>query len=196
MDPLEDVFIPTSHACRMLGLAPFNSRALHNLRIPCKKDFTSLLWSRNAIYAILKKRRRLSPPPPGFLTLQEAAAKCRRSPSYTHHLFKINNISPSRAPLWNGKTIRNTIIYPICQIKQILDEQAYRKNNFPPEGWLEISDCTSYLNRTSKTVRTLCKKYNVRTLQIHISKKLYNEDDIVSLRRKIRTRRTHPRAKT
>lgn len=191
---MEDSFIPTAQACQLLGLAPTNTRALHNLNIPCKKDFTSRIWSNNAIQAILKKRNRFSIPPPGFLTLQEAAAQCKRSLSYTHHLLKLNNIAPSRAPIWNGKTIRTTIVYPITQIKYIIDEQASRKNNFPPEGWLEINDCVAYLHRTPKTVRTLCKKHNVRTLTVHISKKLYNEDDIVAIRRILR-RKSYTRAK-
>jgi hypothetical protein len=186
---MNDLFIPTSHACRLLGITPRNTATLHRLKIPYKKEFTSLLWSRDAIYSELKRRRQLSHPPPGFITMAEVAKKLGRTISYTHSILTKNKIKPSHAVLWNGCAFRNTIIYPLKQIRKLIDHLSFIKNSFPPEGWLEIKDCTEYLSRTPEGVRQLCRAHNVRIKKLRHSKQLYNEDDIVALRKYLRSRR-------
>ena len=186
---MQDLYIPTHAATRMLGLSPRNTKALHRLKIPCQKDFTSLMWSRNAIYAELKRRRQLSHPPPGYLTLSEVAEKLGRSIPYTHHILKRHHIKPSYAPLWLHHTYRTHPIYSLKQIRNLLNEINYIKATFPPEGWLEIKDCVDYLSRTPENVRQLCRLHNIRIKKIHNSKYLYNEDDIIKLRKHLRSRR-------
>lgn len=187
---MQDLYIPTIHATRLLGLSPRNTKALHRLHIPFKRNFTHLSWSRNALYTELKRRRQLSHPPPGYLTLSEVSDKLGRSIPYTHHLLKRHHIKPSYAQLWVPKACayRKTPIYPTKQINTLINNLDYAKATFPPEGWLEIQDCTSFLSRTPENVRQLCRLHNIRIKKIHHSKYLYNEDDIIALRRHLRSR--------
>ena len=186
---IPDLYIPTHAATRLLGLSPRNTKALHHLQIPHKKDFTYLTWSRNAIYAELKRRRQLSHPPPGYLTLSEVADKLGRSIPYTHHILKHHHIKPSYTPIWQHHSYRTTPIYSLKQIRKLLTDIEFAKAAFPPEGWLEINDCVSYLSRTPENVRQLCRLHNIRIKKINHSKYLYNEDDIVQLRKHLRSRR-------
>lgn len=189
MNILQDIFLPTADACRLLGHPRADTRILNRLKIPFKKDFTTKLWSRNAIYAELKRRRQASHPPPCFLTLSEVAETLKRSTSYTHHLLTKHKIPPTKIPLFRNNLYRITPVYHKQQINKLIKELQFAKNSFPPEGWLEIQDCTSYLARTPQAVRYLCRKHNIRIKKLHTSKYLYNEDDIIRLRKYLHNRR-------
>lgn len=184
-----DTYIPTSEALRLLGYAPRSTAPLRRLQIPHKRDFTHYLWSRNAIYAELKRRRLATHPPPGYITLSQVAARFERSLPYTLHILHKYKLYPSHVRLWSHGGFRRTSIYPIKAINKIIAEQSYAKTSFPPEGWLEIKDCTSYLSRTPENVRQLCRLHNVRIKKLRHSKYLYNEDDIVRLRKHLRSRK-------
>lgn len=183
---MQDLYIPTADAARLLSLTPRNcTGTLHRLKVPCKKDFNTRLWSRNAIYAILKQRRQALHPPPGYIFLADIAACLHRSESYTLHLLQKHHIKPSYTPIWNPnkKRFYKTPIYSLAQKKQLLREISFEKSSFPPEGWLTVNDCASFLSRSPESVRYIAKLYNVRIKKIHHAKQLYNEDDIVHIRK-------------
>lgn len=191
---MQDLYIPTADAARLLNLTQrYCSGTLHRLRIPYKRDFNTLLWSRNAIYAILKQRRQTLHPPPGYLTITDIAAHLHRSPSYTLHLLQKHHLKPSYTPIWTPEKKRyyKTAIYTRAQFRQLLREISFEKSSYPPEGWLTIQDCASFLSRSPESVRYIAKLHNVRIKKINKSKYLYNEDDIVHIR-KYHLRHIHP----
>lgn len=181
-------FITTKQACRLLGYSTVTADTLRKLNIPSKKILSTTLWDLQAVNAELRRRASLSHPPPGCLTLSEVAEKIGHSTPYTHHFLKKHQIRPTYCTLWRNHATRITPIYTQRQIERLLTKLKQDKYAFPPEGWLTIKDCTSYLNCTAETVRVHVRKNEIRVKKIHNSKQLYNEDDIVQLRKRIRGR--------
>ena len=181
-------FLTTKQACRLLGYSSASVSYLRRLKIPSKKILSSRVWSLKAINAELRRRASLSHTPPGCLTLSEVAEKINHTAPYTHHFLKKHNVRPSYCQIWRNHATRTTPIYTQRQIDRLLNKLQEQKYSFPPEGWLTITDCTSYLSVAAETVRKYVRNNKVRAKKIHNSKQLYNEDDIIELRKLIRGR--------
>lgn len=186
---MPELFIPSRDACRLLNLTYPNTRSLHSLGIRSKKDFNERLWSRDDIYAELRRRRLNSHPPSGFLTVADIARKLNRSLAYTYFLLSKSRIKPSYAHIWNGSAYGKTKIYSAAQLRAFLRDMEFKKNSFPPEGWLLMADCASFLNRSPQYLRAyLFPKHKIRIKKLSSSLCLYNEDDIIELRKLLRRR--------
>jgi hypothetical protein len=182
----EDIFIPTADACMLLGCS-INPASLHYHKIPHRKEFTSLYWSRNAIYALLKKRRLATKPPKNYLTAQQAQDFLHVSEQMFSKLIKREKIPCSIASMWVNRGFRAIRVYHIKNIKRLAAKLRFERNSFPPEGWLSINDVADYLHLGTQYARAICKSSRVRVRKIHPRLYLYNEDDVVALR-KARTR--------
>ncbi len=188
------MYLTTKQACRALGYSSVSAEYLRRLKIRSIKILHSYCWNLQDINAELARRKKISHPPPGCLTLSEVAEIINHSVPYTHHFLKKHHIAPSFCTLWVNHSARQVRVYRQRQIDKLLNKLQQEKYSFPPEGWLTISDCTSFLNCSAETVRTYVRKNEVRAKKIHTSKQLYNEDDIITLRKKLhgRSRRLSP----
>lgn len=179
---MEDVYIPTADACLLLNVS-VNPAILHYHNIPHKKEFTSLYWSRNAIYKLLKERRLASSAPKNYLTTQDVAEKLGRTENVAVYLLKKEKVPCISFRKWNGRCYRNTKIYHVKAVNKLIAKLRFERNSFPPEGWLESKDVTAFLHLSYQQARKVCIANNVRIKAITPHKYLYNEDDVVALRR-------------
>lgn len=182
------MYLTTKQACRLLGYSSVSAEYLRRLKIRSIKILSSYCWNLQDINAELARRKKISHPPPGCLTLSEVAEKISHTSPYTHHFLRKHKITPSYCTLWRNHASRQIPVYHLRQIDKLLNKLQKEKYAFPPEGWLTISDCTSFLNCSAETVRTYVRKGEIRAKKIHHSKQLYNEDDIITLRKKLRGR--------
>ena len=185
---LEDIYIPSADACMLLGVA-VNTQNLHRYKIPHKKEFTSLYWSRNAIYAILKERRILSSVPKGYVDLEGVAEMLKCCIDCAVRQLKKYKVPYILTRMYTNGRYSKRRVYALADVRKMAQKYSFLRSSYPPEGWLTIHDVSDYLHLKDQQCRKLCHQYKVRMKPVTARKYIYNEDDIVALRKTLYRRK-------
>lgn len=181
-------YIPTFKACNLLHVPLHSSYLLTKIhKVRSRKDFNQKFWNLDDINAIIKVRKAKSRPPKGYITNEEAADLLHRSIGVARAVYLANGLPPTRMKLWCKTRYRSAICWNRKEAMRIA--RAYNRTNhtLPPEGWLSMSDCKTYLGMNRQKAAYWIKKYGVAKRRINKRRYHYAEDDIVALRRQLKT---------
>lgn len=183
-------YIDTFKACALLGIPYNQSRRLsHDFGLTAKKEFTSKVWSRPQIEQILAQLREKARPPKGWIQLAEAADILGWSQPVSRSLLLAHGLKPKLFRLWKHKRrqYRQTPCWHKATVQHIATQIRRSHRKHPPEGWLTFSEVMDYLSANKDRARTLIRRYNAGYRKISPRHYFYAEDDIIAIRRFIKT---------
>ena len=182
-------YIPTFKACNLLGISTSQSpRLARDFKIRFKKDFTYKVWNLDDINAELERRRRHKKPPDGWLQINDAAEILGWSPPVAKSIMLAHGLTPERFKIWTkGKAYKHVPCWNKRAVQQIAAELRRSKRRHPPEGWLTFNDVRDYLGAGIARTRTWLRKFNVAYIKASDRRFFYSEDDVVALRKHMKT---------
>lgn len=183
-------YISTFKACNLLGISTSQSgRLARDFKIRFKKDFTSKVWNLDDINAELDRRRRYKKPPEGWLQIDDAAAILGWSPPIARSILLAQGLTPKLQKIWTkGKQYRKIPCWNKRAVQQIAAELRRSNRKHPPEGWLTFNDVRDYLGAGVSRTRTWLRKFKVGYIKGSDRRFFYAEDDVVALRKYMKTR--------
>ena len=182
-------YISTFKACNLLDISHHQSwRLSRDFKIRCKKNLSYKVWNMDDLQRILDKRAASKNPPDGWLRIGDAATILGWSEPVARSIMLNRGLTPKLFRLWiKGNRYLNIQCWNKKAVHDIAMELRLENRKHPPEGWLTFADVMDYLGTDKYRTRVWLNKFNVGYKTVGTRRRHYSEDDVVAMRKAIKT---------
>lgn len=181
-------YIDTFRACNMLGISLAHSYRMNEMKIRSKKNLSYKLWNLDDIQEVLKFRESRKEPPDGWIRVADAARILGWSEPVSRSILLAHGLTPKVFKLWTkGNSFRQIPCWNKNAVYKVKKELDKGNRKHPPEGWLTFADCMDYLGAGKERTHFWLRKFKVGFKRVTNRRFFYAEDDVVALRKKIKT---------